>query len=339
MTLAYTTYSEAGGVAKTTLAANLAAADDRDGRNVLAIDLDPQEGSLTHLLGADVERDHGGDTIAHHLIDRAMDDFEELIVETGSGIDLVPSHNRLENLEDLLNRAEENADTLGQEFVSFDRLRPVLMGAGVPSEYDTIVVDPPATPGPQLYNAISATHNLVVPVEPTGKGEAAVDGLEGMVPNLEDRLATARDADSVNVGVLAVVPNRVGQSNDQRRYVEKARNRGYDAPVAFGERRSLFEGCWSEQCTAFDYIDEYRDRERDYELETLEKIDRLAEHLRRVGDPDVDEEEGMLCSECEREHTDWSKVGEGSVDDGHNTGLITAWKCDHCGTVDEVPVR
>ena len=48
--LTYTTYSEAGGVGKTTLTANLADAHTQQGRDVLVIDLDPQEGSLTICL-------------------------------------------------------------------------------------------------------------------------------------------------------------------------------------------------------------------------------------------------------------------------------------------------
>jgi hypothetical protein len=115
--LPYTTYSEAGGVGKTTLASNLADAHAQHGRDVLAIDLDPQNGSLTYLLGVDTPREDGdADNIARHLIDRPKGDFHELVEETAYGFDLVPSHNMLENLGDLLGRAESMAEDLGESF-------------------------------------------------------------------------------------------------------------------------------------------------------------------------------------------------------------------------------
>lgn len=57
------------------------------------------------------------------------------------------------------------------------------------------------------------------------------------------------------------------------------------------------------------------------------------------GGRDLAADEGMLCHGCGREHSDWTKTGEGSVDDGHSSGKITAWECDHCGSVEEVPSR
>ncbi|CCQ35138.1 hypothetical protein HTIA_p3036 (plasmid) [Halorhabdus tiamatea SARL4B] len=44
----------------------------------------------------------------------------------------------------------------------------------------------------------------------------------------------------------------------------------------------MLEGCWAEQCTAYRYIDEYRDRDREHELDTLEKLDELANHIRQT---------------------------------------------------------
>lgn len=57
--LGYSVYSEAGGVAKTTTAANCAVAHARHGFDILAIDLDPQNASLTYLFGVDDGRDDG----------------------------------------------------------------------------------------------------------------------------------------------------------------------------------------------------------------------------------------------------------------------------------------
>jgi chromosome partitioning protein len=278
--LTYATYSEAGGVGKTTVASNLAHAHTEHGRDVLTIDLDPQQGSLTYLLGSDAPRDDDeADNIARHLIDRPKGEFSNLIHTTGLGFDIIPSHNMLENLTNLLNRAEEIATDIGETFAPNDRLRQVLLDADIPATYDTIIIDPPATAGPQLYNAVSATRSLVIPVEPTGKGMQSVEGLEDVVQNLEAELG-------FDVGVLAVVPNGVGRTTDQEDYLNRIQELGYQAPIALRERSSLFEGCWDAQCTAFYYVGHHRSSHRDYEVETLDKLRELARHVEEVGTDD-----------------------------------------------------
>jgi chromosome partitioning protein len=275
--LTYTTYSEAGGVGKSTLAANLAAAHTEHGRDVLVIDLDPQQGSLTYLLGIAAPRDDGeADNIARHLIDRPKGSFSDLIHETPFDFDILPAHNMLEQLPKLLTKAEEMAEDLEESFDPNDRLRQVLADTNISQEYYTVIVDPPATAGPHLYNAVTATRSLVLPVEPTGKGIQSVEGIQDMVVNLEDALG-------FDVGVLAIVPNGVGQTTKQAEYMEQIRELGYDAPVALRDRSSLFEGCWDQQCTAFHFVGYHRSRRRDYEIDTLDKLRELAVHIEEVG--------------------------------------------------------
>lgn len=273
--LTYTIYSEAGGVGKSTLASALATAHAEHGRDVLTIDLDPQNGSLTFLLDVDAPREDGdADNIARHLIGQPKGSFDELVQKTDYGFDLVPNHNMLENLPSLLTRAENLADDLGEHFDRQDRLRQVLLDAGVPSEYDTIIVDPPATAGPHLYNAVQATRSLVVPAEPTGKGMQSIEGLSDVVANMSEQL-------DINIGVLAVVPNGIGSTSDQQKYLERIRDLGFDAPVAIAERSSLFEGCWDQQYPPSAYVEEVR-AAYDYERETLDQLDDLATHIEEV---------------------------------------------------------
>lgn len=273
--LSYTIYSEAGGVGKTTLAASLATAHAEHGRDVLAIDLDPQQGSLTYLLGVKAPRGDGdADNIARHLIDRPLGSFDEIIESTDAGFDIIPNHDMLENLPNLLNRAEEMAEDLGEHFAPNERLFEVLVDGGIMNNYDTLIIDPPATAGPHLYNAIHATRSLVVPVEPTGKGMQSVEGLEDVVLNLSESL-------DIDIGVLAVIPNGVGSTTDQAKYLERIRDLGFDAPVAIAERSSLFEGCWDKQHPPAHYVDEVRSA-YDYEEETLAQLDTLAGHVEEV---------------------------------------------------------
>jgi chromosome partitioning protein len=273
--LTYTIYSEAGGVGKTTLAASLATAHAEHGREVLTIDLDPQQGSLTYLLDINAPRDDGdADNIARHLIDRPLGEFEGIIKTTDAGFDVVPNHGMLENLPNLLTKAEEMADDLGEHFAPNERLLNVLIEANVMETYDTIIVDPPATAGPHLYNAIHATRSLVVPVEPTGKGMQSVEGLEDVVGHLSESL-------DIEIGVLAVIPNGIGSTSDQQKYLDRIHELGFDAPVAIAERSSLFEGCWDSQYPPAHYVQEVRSA-YDYEKETLSQLNDLATHIEEV---------------------------------------------------------
>jgi cellulose biosynthesis protein BcsQ len=266
--LAYSTYSEAGGVGKTTTAANLAVAHARAGLKPLVVPLDPQDGNLSRLFGVDDRRTEPVDNLVRHLIRRPKGDFRDL-VRTVEGVDVVPEHNMLSDLAEYLQREKDQAEAMGEAFGTHAQLLRVLREAGVPDEYDVLVCDPPATEGMHLYNAIHATRSLVIPVEPSAKGRAAVQGLESLVSGLQDQL-------DVEVGVLAAVPLGFKDTRDQRTILDEI---AYAVPEVVGERASLMEGCWMQQCSAFRYVREFRDRRRNYELETLAKFDRIARYL------------------------------------------------------------
>lgn len=266
--LAYTTYSEAGGVGKTTTAANLARAHARAGLNVLVIGLDPQEGDISNLLGADDERQEPVDNLVRHMIRRPNGTFAGLIRQV-EGFDIIPEHNMLGNLPNFLRREKEQAENLGEAFGMNTQLLRVLQDADVNDKYDVLIVDPPATEGQHLYNAVAATRSLVIPVEPSAKGQQSVKGLENLVQGLEEEL-------DIEVGVLAAVPIGFKNTSDQQDVLADIE---YGTPVVIGDRTSLMEGCWKQQCTAFDYVRVHRNRRRDYELETLAHFDKLARYL------------------------------------------------------------
>lgn len=266
--LAYSTYSEAGGVGKTTTAANLAVAHARAGLKPLVVPLDPQDGDLSRLFGVDTNRTESVDNLVRHMIRRPNGQFDDLI-RSVEGVDIIPEHNMLSDLAEYLRREKDQAEAMGEAFGMHAQLLRVLREAGVPDNYDVLICDPPATEGPHLYNAINATRSLVIPVEPSAKGRAAVEGLESLVTGLEDQL-------DVGVGVLAAVPIGFKNTRDQRTILDEI---DYPIPEIIGERASLMEGCWMQQCSAFEYVRKHRDRQREYEIETLAQYDRIARHL------------------------------------------------------------
>jgi cellulose biosynthesis protein BcsQ len=274
--LSYTVYSEAGGVGKTTFSANLAVAHRRAGLDVLVIPLDPQDGDLSHLFAVDDDRSTEGiDHLVRHLIGRGKGDFYDL-VRTAEGVDIIPEHNILEDLDAILQEEQSQRDRMGDSFNRFTRLLHVLKENRVQDHYDVLIIDPPASTGPHLYNALTATRNLVLPIEPSGKGQASVAGMDDLVGNLEEQL-------DINIGVLAAVPNGVKGTRDQADIIAEIESRGFEVPVVIGDRTSLLEGCWRAQCSAYRYVREHRRRRRDYELETLAQFDELARFLEAQG--------------------------------------------------------
>ena len=271
--LTYTPVSEAGGVGKTTTAATLAVSHACAGHDVLAIDMDTQNGSLTYLFGPDYDRGSSEvDNLVRHLVGRPKGDFSDLTHTVERGVDLIPSHNMLEDLHEFLLNEKSQAEKLGESYSMYHQLHRVLREADVRDEYDVVIVDSAGKAGPILYNALVAVRNVVIPFEATAKGQESIDGLDDLVEGLETSIG-------VDVGVLAVVPLAYKDTRDQREILSELRDSGFSVPVVVGERGSLMEGCWKQQCSPYTYIDQHRSRKRDYELETLDQFDELARHL------------------------------------------------------------
>ena len=267
--LSYTVYSEAGGVGKTSLTANLAVAHARAGLKPLVVPLDPQDGDLSRLLGVDTNRaDSSADNLVRHMVNSPRGPFEDLI-RSAESVDIVPEHNMLSDLSDHLAREQSKAEDLGDAYNIYAQLQRVLREGGVGDHYDVLICDPPATESDHLYNAIYATRNLVIPVEPSWKGQASVEGLADLATNFADQL-------NIDVGVLGAIPNGVKNTSDQREMLEDIE---FPTPEVIGDRTSLMEGCWKQQCSAYRYVQEHRSRRRDYEIKTLAQFDRIARFL------------------------------------------------------------
>lgn len=271
--LTYAPVSEAGGVGKTSIAASLAVSHSRAGYDVLAIDMDTQNGSLTYLFGPDYDRgDPEVDNIVRHLVGRPKNDFQDLTIEVEQGIDLIPSHNMVEDLHEFLLNEKKQAEKLGEAYSMYHQLQRVLREADIRDEYDVVIVDTAGKAGPVLYNALVAVRNVVIPFEVTAKGQESIEGLDDLVDGLEESIG-------VDIGVLAVVPIGFKDTRDQREILNELRESGFPVPVVIGERGSLMEGCWKQQCSPYRYIENHRNRKRDYELHTLDQFDELARQL------------------------------------------------------------
>ena len=197
------TWSESGGVGKTTTAINLGAALGRRGDDVLLVDLDPQPASLTAAAGHPAAKTADGPTVTDVLLGDAAGgggDLRGLVIED-EPFDLVPGHESLASLESTA-RAEGISTA---EFLLRSALAPVA------EDYDHVIVDPPATLNLLVDNALIATGNVLVPMEMTRKGEQSIGGVLDTVQALESQLQRAQPDFSLRV--IGVLPNRVEGSS------------------------------------------------------------------------------------------------------------------------------
>lgn len=263
MKRAVTLWSESGGVGKTTLATNTAAALGRRGADVLVVDLDPQLGSLTDHVGRGElktgDRDHLGDVLLAE--DR---DASDLVVDAGA-FDLIPSHEGLANIESEMAARGTNL----REF----RLRSAL--TPLADDYDYFLIDPPATLNVLVDNALVAARDVIIPIELTRKGSVSIDGLEDTLDSMQRGFQTFDE--EFRLGIVAVVPNEVGDSNIYRDVRAQLESDG--KPVTpFGIRkRDVLKQAWQAQMDLFTFADSEETRDlRDYEKDLLDQFEAVA---------------------------------------------------------------
>jgi chromosome partitioning protein len=178
--------NQKGGVAKTTSTINLAYALLNRGKQVLAIDADPQA-SLTISFGQDegmLEDDKL--TLYFSLLkDRPI---SELVLKSNGRPDLVAS-------SILLSKAD--AELLSQMAYSATLLREKL--AGIVTEYDYILIDCPPTLTLLTANAIAAAHSVLIPVK---TDYLSVRG----IPLILETIETLRVKANKDLEVLGVLP-------------------------------------------------------------------------------------------------------------------------------------
>lgn len=151
MSSVITITNQKGGVGKTTTAINLAASLAVMDKKVLVIDLDPQANATTGLgyKRTDYEFD------IYHVFN-GIKTIQEIVLKTDiPTLFLAPSNIAMVGVE--------------QEFKGNDKNNKLILKRSIdamnPKEYDFIIIDSPPTLGNITVNAISASDNVIVPVQ------------------------------------------------------------------------------------------------------------------------------------------------------------------------------
>lgn len=157
--------NQKGGVAKTTSSVNLAAAFAELGKRVLLIDMDPQSNCTDY---AGIELETGVKTAKELLLSAAH--IEECILKK-DGYDCIPASISLSRSEMEIN----------QKMHRINLLKNKLKQLG--EAYDFVIIDCPPSLGILMVNALIASTDVLIPINP---GMYAVTGLDDLFQTVEE---------------------------------------------------------------------------------------------------------------------------------------------------------
>jgi cellulose biosynthesis protein BcsQ len=234
--------------------------------------MDAQNGSLSNYLGVDDnKRNPEADDLTFHLVEQGQGEFSDLIRTAEPNVDVLPSHKRLNRVDEFLDSHE---NYIGQtkpddwEYPRYERLLSVLRDNDVPNEYDVVIIDPNAKADTVYYMALYATRNVVIPAVPTRSGYESIDGVADSAQGFAEN-------QDINIGRTAVIPTMVDtRKGDHKDYAQKLRDE-YDAPVYF-KSLSAFESAEEQYVSVFQLFNEHRSRVRKSEKNILPKYRTLA---------------------------------------------------------------
>ncbi|AHG02217.1 hypothetical protein HALLA_20160 (plasmid) [Halostagnicola larsenii XH-48] len=265
----YAVWSSERGPHTSGIIASLARAHaERDDR-VLVVDFTPPGDGLTEYFGLE-PGDEGDENVVSHLIEENDDPFEQLIRSAEPGVDIVPTHEHLADLENTLKQnaklAEISSSSRNYEYPKSEQLHRVLSDSKVFYEYDIILIDARSETNQHAYNGVYAAQNVLIPYESGTDLEAVTTDFEDIRDTLE----------SIDVEPLGTVPMGIDPNN-----TGDLGGASGDLPsmgISIADCPSLFEDARVARSSflEFDANEEYRQLEP-HERSVVASIEELAE--------------------------------------------------------------
>ncbi|MEH2277519.1 MAG: AAA family ATPase [Nostoc sp.] len=192
-------YHNKGGVGKTTVAVNLAAALSKKGKRVLLIDIDSQANTTfaTGLIKFQFEEDDNlRERNVYHLLESGDFNFIPEVVRTSDyfnnpEIDVIPSHITLIQYQEILNK------------ILASRSRLVTKLKKVENNYDIVIIDTP--PSRDLYAevALIATDYLIIPSDLKPFANQGLPTVKNFVNQINESREIMGKPPIILMGVLA----------------------------------------------------------------------------------------------------------------------------------------
>jgi len=204
--------NQKGGVAKTLTASNLACALTKMGKNVLAVDLDPQ-GSLSivsGLYGPDGEGDIDYEITTYHVLCEGVS-IEKAALEVNYGLEgnlfMIPADIELEGANVKLNdRTNPN-----------NALKSALLDDGLKKYIDYVIIDCPPSLNRLTINALYCSDGIVVPCTPCLLAYKALSRLFDTVEGIQE--------ENKSLEIIGIIPTIVEvQRTKHQKYLEKMKS-------------------------------------------------------------------------------------------------------------------